>query len=302
MQFEQEMNEAEKKLQALGYETEKPNSVEGGPYGHSGGLDKIIELKQGFIREHFAKIDQSEGILVVNCDKKGITGYIGGNTLMEITYAFAQGLDIYTLFDLPTDISYVDEINAIEPIVLNGDVSNIDAYVKKLPIVSISSQSPVKHTAINRGFRKAGLAVQTIGMKVESDVSDQPQSIKETYSGALNRHRSLKLQCADKEVDFYATIESGLASLHDNHNVFGCSVIIIEKIGRDPKIGIDIDIEFPKQITDKVPSVYPDIGVLVQQEYGSKFKDPYPFFTNNQLTRAKILEDAVNRVVIQSNS
>lgn len=76
-------------------------------------------------------------------------------------------------------------------------------------------------------------------------------------------------------------------------------MIIIEKKGQEPKVGINIDIEFPKQITDKVPSVYPDIGILVQQEYGSKLKDPYPFFTNSQLTRAKILEDAVDRVVIQ---
>lgn len=137
MQFGQEMNEAEAKLQALGYETEKPNSVEGGPSGHFGGFDKIIELKQGFIREHFAKIDQSEGILVVNCDKNGVAGYIGGNTLMEITYAFAQGLDVYTLYDLPKDISYADEINAMKPIVLNGDVSKIDEYVKNCRLFAL---------------------------------------------------------------------------------------------------------------------------------------------------------------------
>jgi len=300
MQFEQEMNDVANKLQALGYETEKPNSVEGHAYGESQNLDEIADLKQGFIREHFAKIDQSEGILIVNCDKKGIAGYIGGNTLMEMTYAFAQGLDIYTLYDLPNDVTYANEIDAMMPIILDGNINNLDKHVKQLPIVYISSKSPIKHTAINRGLRKAGLAVQTIGFKVESNVSEQPQTIDETYSGALNRHRALKTQLGEKHADFYMTIESGLSSMHKNHNVFGCTVIIIEKFGQDPKIGIDVDIEMPAEMTDKIPAIYPDMGILVQQEFGSKLKDPYPYFTNNQLTRLKIMEEAIYRIAIQS--
>ncbi|PKL31506.1 hypothetical protein CVV43_02455 [Candidatus Saccharibacteria bacterium HGW-Saccharibacteria-1] len=302
MQFEQEMDSVAAKLQSLGYEVEKPNSVEGHAYGEAQNLDEIADLKQDFIREHFAKIDQSEGILVVNCDKKGVAGYIGGNTLMEMTYAFAQGLEIYTLNNLPVDLPYTDEINAFMPIVLNGDINVLDKHIKTFPVVYVSSKSPVKHTAVGRGFRKAGLAVQTRGVKVASNVSDQPQSTDETYKGALNRHQALKSALDKATADFYITIESGLTKVHDNHNVFGSSVIIIEKFGQDPKIGIDIDIEIPHEITDKVPSIYPDIGILVQQEYGSTLKDPYPFFTNNQLTRAKILEDAIYRIVIQSTT
>lgn len=300
MQFEQEMTNVAQKLEALGYETEKPNSVEGCAYGEGQDLDEIANLKQGFIREHFAKIDDSEGILVVNCDNKGIAGYIGGNTLMEITYAFAQGLDIYTLYNLPTDAPYTSEINAMMSLSLDGNVNNLYKHVKSLPIAYISSNSPVKHTAVGRGFRKAGLAVQTSGFKVDSNVSEQPLSIDETYNGALNRHQALKNQLGDKHTDFYITIESGLSSIHEKHNVFGCDVIIIEKFGQEPKIGIDVDIEIPAEMTDKIPIIYPDIGILVQQEFGSKLKDPYPFFTSNQLTRLKIMEEAIYRVAIQS--
>lgn len=300
MQFEREMNNAAEQLQELGYETEKPNSVEGHAYGEGQDLDEITHLKQGFIKEHFAKIDQSEGILVVNHDKKGIEGYIGGNTLMEMTYAFAQGLDIYVLYDLPTDVSYAHEINAMMPVILQGDVKNLDAHVKGLPTVYISSESPVKHTAVGRGFRKAGLPVRTLGLKVASGVNEQPQTIEETYEGAMNRHRALKAAVGAKAADYYVTIESGLHPLHQDHNVFGNSVIIIEKDGDDPQAGIDVDIEFPKSMTDKVPSTYPDIGVLVQQEFGSELKDPYPFITNGQLTRSKIIEEAIFRVAVQS--
>lgn len=74
---------------------------------------------------------------------------------------------------------------------------------------------------------------------------------------------------------------------------------MLEKVGGEQKIGVDLDIEFPRSMTDRIPHEYPDIGVLVQQEYGSKLKDPYPFFTGGKLTRARVLENAVYNLAIQ---
>lgn len=300
MQFEREMNAAADELNKLGYDTEVPNSVEGHAYGEGQDLDEIAELKQGFMKEHFAKIDESEGIVVVNYPKRGINGYIGGNTLMEMAYAFSQGLDIYTMYDMPEDMPYSSELNAFLPIVLDGDVRQLHRHVESLPLVYLSSNSPIKHTAVGRAFRKAGLPVRTMGTKVDSKVNEQPQTIEETYEGAMNRHQALKEQLGRTAAQYYVTVESGLDPVHKDHNVFGCTAIVVEEIGKDPKVGIDIDIEFPKSFTDKVPRVYPDIGVLVQQEFGSELKDPYPFITNQQITRAKIVEEAIYRVVVQS--
>lgn len=81
--------------------------------------------------------------------------------------------------------------------------------------------------------------------------------------------------------------------------MFGCAVVIIEQAGKDAKIGIDLDVEFPREMTDKIPSKYPDLGVLVQKEYGATLKDPYPYFTNNKLTRTKMLESAIYNVAVQ---
>lgn len=294
MVFESDMQQAVRQLNELGYETEKPNIVEGRVYTDN--LDENADLKRGFIDEHFRKIDGSDAILVINNTKHDGNGYIGGNTLIEIAYAYAQGLEVFLLNPIP-DVSYAAEIRGMHPIILDGDLSAIDDYFNALPTALMSTESPVKHLAVSRGLRKAGIRTKISGVKVESGVNEQPLSIDETYTGAITRHDNLKQ--LDQAADYYVTIESGQHSAHKDHSLFGCAVVIIERAGDIQKIGIDLDVEFPQAMLDKVPSQYPDLGVLVQKEYGAIVKDPYPYFTNNKLTRAKVLEDAVYRVAVQ---
>lgn len=294
MQFADEMTDIQRQLEARGYEVEKPNVVEGHVYGDN--LDADAKLKRGFIDEHFAKIDTSDAILVFNHDKNGIANYVGGNTLMEITYAYAHGLEVF-LFNPVPDISYASEIYGMHPIVLDGDIARIDEYFESLPLVYMSTTSPIKHAAVSRAMRRAGISVRIDGAKVETGVNEQPMTIEETYEGVMNRHAKLKQLGVDAE--YYVSLESGQHPVHANHSLFGCNVIVVEKAGQEPKVGIDLDIEFPQEMLDKVPSQYPDLGVLVQQEYDSKLKDPYPHFTNGKLTRQKILENAMYNVAIQ---
>ncbi len=294
MQFDAEMTRAKTQLEERGYEVDKPNAVEGHVYADN--LDANAGLKRGFIDEHFAKIDTSEAILVVNETKHGTPGYIGGNTLMEIAYAYAQKLDIYLLNSVQ-ELSYADEIRGMHPIMLNGELSKIDEHIASLPLVYMSTESIIKHTAVARAMRRAGVPVRVAGKKVDSGVAEQPYSIAETYDGAMNRHANLKQ--LGVEADYYATVESGVDKIHENHNVFGCTVAVLEKAGDDPKAGIDFDIEFPHDMTDKVPSQYPDFGVLVQQEYKSRYKDPITHITNGSLTRARLMEGAVYNVAVQ---
>jgi non-canonical (house-cleaning) NTP pyrophosphatase len=296
MLHEPSMAAAAETLRAQGYEVDKPNVVEGHVYADN--LDANADLKRGFIDEHFRKIDTSDAILVINEDKNGIAHYVGGNTLIEIAYAYAQGLEIFLLHPVP-EVSYADEVRGMQPIILNGDLGGIDTYMKSLPVLAVSSESPVKHQALSRGLRRAGIRTRVIGMKVASGVNEQPVSIEESYEGAVNRHANLKATPEAADADYLATIESGYHTAHKDHNAFGCSAIVLEKVGGEQKIGVDLDIEFPRAMTDKIPHQYPDIGVLVQQEYGSKLKDPYPFFTNNKLTRARVLENAVYSLAVQ---
>lgn len=297
MTHEPLMVEWAQKLQEDGYEVEKPNVAEEQAYTDD--TAKNAAIKRGFIDRHFRKIDDSDAILVINETKKGVDNYIGGNTLIEIAYAYAQGLEIFLVNPIP-EVSYADEVSGMAPIVINGDIKNINDYFAKLPLVMVSTESVLKHRALSRGMRRAGIKVRFDGIKVDSGVSEQPASIEETYEGALTRQKNLHQLIKDRtDIDYIATIESGYHKVHRDHNVFGCSVVVIEKKGSDKKVGIDLDIEFPKSATDKVPSIYPDLGVLAQEEYGANSKDPFPHFTNNKLTRTKVLENAVYNVAIQ---
>jgi len=182
MKFHEEMTTIAQQLEARGYEVEKPNIVEGHAYEDK--LDENAALRRGLIDEHFAKIDTSDAILVVNYDKNGVKNYIGGNTLMEIAHAHAQGLEIFVLNPIP-NLSYTDEMRGVYPIVLDGNVDSIDTYVATLPLVYMSTESPIKHTAISRAMRRAGIRVRMDGKKVEAGVEEQPMSIEESYDGAI---------------------------------------------------------------------------------------------------------------------
>lgn len=287
------MKELFDELEKRGYEVDIPDIEEGRVRTE---LDKDIKLKQKYINDHFAKIDSSEAILVVNDEKKGIPGYVGGNTLIEMARAYGQGLDIFLLNPIP-DMGYTDEIRGMIPIILDGDLDALDAHISNLPLVYMSTTSALKHAAVARAMRRAGMPVRVDGAKVESGVNEQPMTIEETYEGAINRQAALRR--LNQPAAYYATVESGQHPVHKNHSLFGCNVVVIEPLGQPEKVHISLDIEFPQDMLDKVPSIYPDLGVLVQEEYGATEKDPYPYFAGGRLTRRETIENAMYNLAIQ---
>ena len=295
MSSKEAMTTTEQQLQKSGFEVEKPDFAESEVHGR---FERDARMKRWFIDEHFAKIDRSDAILVTNLAKNGIENYIGGNTLMEMGHAYADGLDIFLLNDIP-DVSYRDEIAGMHPVVLDGDLGKVSEYFGSLPKVHISSESPVKHLAVSRAFRRAGIPVQTVAEPMPSGVDEQPASIDETYEGAVNRHEQLMQKVGKVASDDYlVTIESGIFTPRAEHNYFGVTALVVEK-GSERHVGIDTDIEFPRHMTDRVPSDFKDLGELVKKEYGATVSDPFPYFTNQKLTRAKILENALYNVIVQ---
>jgi non-canonical (house-cleaning) NTP pyrophosphatase len=292
------MREAEKILTAAGYEVEIPNPREGEADYHSLSDADRAQLKSTLIKEHLDKICESDAIFIYNEEKKGVPGYIGGNTLMEMAFAYQQNIEIFLLRPAP-DLSYADEILGMLPIVINGDVAKIDNYFKGLPTTYVSSKSPIKLRAVSRGMRRAGIKTQILPLPTESGVSEQPQNIEETYEGANNRHDALKEATQSKQPNYLATVESGLYQVHADHNSFSSTVVVLEKVGTPRKVGVNVELEYPREMTDKIPSVYPDLGVLVQQEYGSTLKDPFPFFTGGKVNRLQLVETAVFNVAAQ---
>lgn len=95
--------------------------------------DGDILLRQAqdidFIKRYWDYIKNSDAILVLNENKKGVDGYIGGNALMEMGFAYGFGKKIFLLNPIPErseKMHYVDEIIDMKPIVLNGDLGGLE--------------------------------------------------------------------------------------------------------------------------------------------------------------------------------
>ena len=110
------------------FEMKGDDTSVGAYFERNGGIDafppehEVWKKKGDAIAKHFQKIDACYAILVTNYEKKGIENYIGGNTFLEIGYAFGAGKKIFILNSIPSELSYKEEILGMQPIVLHGDI------------------------------------------------------------------------------------------------------------------------------------------------------------------------------------
>ncbi len=79
---------------------------------------------EDLIKKHYNLISDCDAILVVNIKKDDQKNHIGANTFLEIGFAHVLGKKIYILNEIPENI-YTDEIKAIQPIILHGDLDKI---------------------------------------------------------------------------------------------------------------------------------------------------------------------------------
>ena len=128
MTASKEMIEAETKLKELGHEIILPEFTH--QYAAMDTIDKIHtesarnKVEYDLIKGYFEKIKNNDAVLVANVERKGVKGYIGGNSFLEMGFAFVLNKPIYLLHEIP-DINYKDEIEAMIPIILNGDFLKI---------------------------------------------------------------------------------------------------------------------------------------------------------------------------------
>lgn len=121
MQFKKEIVAIKAQLESMGWFVFTPELSEKSNEYLQLPLESQQETKRGFIKNHFERIKQSDAILVLNYEKKGIAGYIGANTLMEIAVAFEMGKAIYILNPLGTQ-GCSEEVSVVATQVLDGRV------------------------------------------------------------------------------------------------------------------------------------------------------------------------------------
>ncbi|KKR79572.1 MAG: hypothetical protein UU25_C0011G0002 [Microgenomates group bacterium GW2011_GWB1_40_9] len=129
MFFHKEMRSVKEALEQRGHVVRVPMGTEEEvPIEAKPGISKdeliAAKIEYDFIRKHFKNIEESDAILILNYPRKGIGGYIGGNTFLEMGHAFGLGKQIFVLYPLPV-MDYEAEMHAMQPVVLNGDVTII---------------------------------------------------------------------------------------------------------------------------------------------------------------------------------
>ena len=94
---------------------------------------QMLAKKKDYMDRHFATIARSRAVLVCNYEKNNKPGYIGVNTLMEMTVAYISGVPTYLLEKPGGGVSTgAPEIAALGGIVLpDGDVAGLIDVLKQ---------------------------------------------------------------------------------------------------------------------------------------------------------------------------
>jgi len=127
MQFTEKMLEVREQLRALGHDAFL-SALHAPMVGKNAEEIEVIKLDQKFnhdaIRDFWRAMQGADAVIVLNFDKHGIKNYIGGNTFMEIGFAHVLNQKIFLWNPIP-EMIYSSEIEAVRPVVINGDLSLI---------------------------------------------------------------------------------------------------------------------------------------------------------------------------------
>lgn len=128
MQYAEKAKEVQEWFRAKGHEA-FPSSFNESFIGLNDEEKEILKLKQKYeqdaIREHWSTIEDCDVTLILNYDKHGIEHYIGGNSFLEMGFAYIQKKPLYLLNPIPDMPYYKTEIIAMKPIILNRDLEKI---------------------------------------------------------------------------------------------------------------------------------------------------------------------------------
>ena len=129
MTFSKEMVNVEKELTTRGHIVILPKFTR--DYAKLETIDHMHtesarnKIEHDLIRGYFNEIKKADAVLIINERRNNIDGYIGGNSFLEMGFAHVLNKKIFLLNQIP-QISYSDELKAMQPIILNGEISKIN--------------------------------------------------------------------------------------------------------------------------------------------------------------------------------
>jgi hypothetical protein len=90
--------------------------------------EAYVAWKAEMLRLQASKVAANDAVLVLNFDKDGQHNYLGGATFLEVFKAWELGKGIFFFNALPEGILH-DELTAMAPIVIDGDLNRVGAGV-----------------------------------------------------------------------------------------------------------------------------------------------------------------------------
>ncbi|PJC69222.1 inosine/xanthosine triphosphatase [candidate division WWE3 bacterium CG_4_8_14_3_um_filter_42_11] len=159
--------------------------------------------------------------------------------------------------------------------------------------IVVGSTNPVKIKAVRRAFEQYFKTVKVSGKETESDVSCQPKSSAESFTGALNRAKSALLL---QNADFGVGIEGGIEQ--HKFGVFTCGWVVI--VDRKDTVGVGTSARMlvPKKIWLEIKKKKTELGAVLERITGEKNikrkGGMFGLFTKNKVTR----EDAYFQGVV----
>ena len=125
MAFAKDMLQIKKELEGNNHFVIVPANTDKYARGTMKVENKWEKMELDVIRAYYNEIKKTDSILVVNKDKNNIKNYIGGNSLIEMAFAHVLEKKIFLLNPIPK-ISYSDEIETMNPIIISGDLRKIN--------------------------------------------------------------------------------------------------------------------------------------------------------------------------------
>ena len=126
--FWDKLPEVKEKLEKLGHEVKLPSSINDpeiekkawqmGKDEHTRLIRSLFDDSEKIIR------DWCDAIYLMNWDKRGISGYVGGAALVELYIAYREHKKIFIENDVFPGLMY-DEIMGFGPTFVHGDLSKI---------------------------------------------------------------------------------------------------------------------------------------------------------------------------------
>jgi len=144
-------------LERMGHSVHVPARMEvWGDHAKEKAQESLHEFTHEFqyMHEHFERIKQSDGLIVLNFQKYGIPGYVGGGMLMDMGFAHAMRKPIFLLYPIPR-LPYQDEIEITDPVILHGSIAPLKKFL-------IRKQVRVKTSAVKGAGGTIGRAKRVV--------------------------------------------------------------------------------------------------------------------------------------------